>query len=43
MTERSTRRSVLTGASALALVAPLFGLAACGRKEEAPTPAAPSC
>ncbi|MDP0896994.1 hypothetical protein Q6243_27935, partial [Klebsiella pneumoniae] len=27
--------------SALALVAPLFGLAACGRKEEAPAPAAP--
>ncbi|MCO8030592.1 methyltransferase [Brevundimonas diminuta] len=41
MTDRSTRRSVLAGASGLALVAPLFGLAGCGRKEEAPTPAAP--
>lgn len=41
MTDRSTRRSVLTGASALALFSPLLGLTACGRKEDKAAPVEP--
>lgn len=42
MTDRSTRRSVLTGASALAFCGSMLGLAGCGRKEDKAAPEQPA-